>query len=284
LQTETKIVEEAEEQLSPSDAGSALDRSFLLGLAWTGAMKWGTQVLSWASTIIIARLLTPSDYGLMGMATVYLGLVALVNEFGLTAAILQHRNLTEEQIARLGGLSILVGTGLCLLSIAMAYPVSLFYHNPAVRPVVMVLSINFVLASIGVLPRSLLARGLEYPKLAWSDGLSQLAQMATTLVLAMLGYRYWSLVFGSIAGSIAATLLILSWKRHPLAWPRQLRTISGAVHMGWNVVVGRVAWYSYMNADFVVIGRVLGQAALGSYTLGWEIATVPVERVSALVS
>lgn len=262
---------------------SHLDRKLLVGIAWTGGMKWAVQVVSWASTLIIARILTPSDFGLMGMAAVYLGLVALVNEFGLTAAILKERSLTEEQIAQLGGFGLGIGVVFCVLSIGAAVPIARFYGEPAVRTIIMILSLNFVLTSLGVLPRSLLARDLQFARLAWINGFSNLAQIAATLVLAVLGFRYMALVFGSLVASAAGTALALWWHGHRIAIPRSMRDIRDSVHVGWHVVVGRVGWYTYQNADFAVVGRVLGKAVLGAYTLGWEIATVPVERISALV-
>ncbi|MGI8843272.1 MAG: oligosaccharide flippase family protein, partial [Gemmatimonadaceae bacterium] len=82
-----------------------LDRSLVDGIAWTGAMRFLAQALRWSATLLLARLLSPADYGLVGYATVYLGLVALVNELGLSAAIVQQRHLTKEQIAKLGGVS-----------------------------------------------------------------------------------------------------------------------------------------------------------------------------------
>ena len=87
---------------APRKDSQSLDRSLVSGIAWTGGTKWATQILSWAATIVVAHILSPADYGLMGMAAVYVGLVTLVNEFGLTAAILRHRELTEHQIARIG--------------------------------------------------------------------------------------------------------------------------------------------------------------------------------------
>src|SRR6185369_16249399 len=97
-----------------------LDRSLLRGIAWTGGVKTATQILSWLTTLVVARLLSPNDYGIAGMAMVYVGFVQLVNEFGLSAAVVQRRDLTDQQIAKLGGLSILLGVGLCLVSIAIA--------------------------------------------------------------------------------------------------------------------------------------------------------------------
>ncbi len=269
---------------APPVDGQSLDRSLVSGVAWTGGTKWATQVLSWAATLIVARILSPSDYGLMGMSAVYLGLVTLVNEFGLTSAILRHRDLTEEQIARVGGFSVLLGLVIATISVALSPFIARFYGEPAVAKIIAILSLNFIFGSLGVLPRALLARDLAYPRLAMIDGFTNLAQMLTMLALAVAGYRYMALVFGSLVGSGCGALLALKWRRHRLAWPGSFESIREALQVGWHNVVGRIAWYTYNSADFAVVGRVLGKQSLGAYTLGWEIATMPVERISSLVS
>lgn len=269
---------------TPADPSThALDRSLVMGIAWTGGMKWAIQVLSWASTIVIARILTPADFGLMGMATVYLGLVALINEFGLTAAILRGRDLTDHQLAQLGGFGVCIGAAFAATSVALAYPIGAFYGEPTVRTIILILSLNFVFASLGVLPRALLSRDLKFHVLAWIDGTTNAVQIAMTLVLAFMGFGVYSLVFGSLMASATGATLALVTRGHRLAWPTPLRSVAASIRVGWHVVVGRLAWYTYQNADFAIVGRVLGKAVLGAYTLGWEIATLPVERISALV-
>ena len=215
---------------------------------------------------------------------VYLGLVTMVSEFGLTASILRHRELSEEQIARIGGFSIVMGLVIAGISVAIAPLIARFYGEPPVAKIIALLSLNFIFGSLGVLPRALLARDLAYPRLALIDGVTNLAQMVTMLVLAVLGFRYMALVFGSIMASACGALLALRLRSHRLMWPSSFESIASALHVGWHSVVGRIAWYTYNTADFAVVGRVLGKQALGAYTLGWEIATLPVERISSLVS
>ena len=86
-----------------------LDRSLVQGIAWTAGLKWVAQIFSWAATLIVARLLTREDYGLVAMATVVLGLISLVNEFGLGAAVIKRRDLSEHQIAQISGLCVVSG-------------------------------------------------------------------------------------------------------------------------------------------------------------------------------
>ena len=94
----------------PADRRS-LDRALVKGVAWTGLARWGTQIFSWAATLLIARLLTKTDYGLVGYGTLYIGFVQLVNEFGVGAAIVKHRELEGRPVAELGGISLAVASG-----------------------------------------------------------------------------------------------------------------------------------------------------------------------------
>ena len=264
-------------------ASRALDRSLMQGIAWTGSMRWAAQALSWASTLVVAHLLAPSDYGLVAMALVYLGLAQLVNEFGLGTVIVMRRDLTESQIARLNGLSLLLGFGFVALSALLAAPIARFFGEPTVRWLIMVSSFTFVTGAVQVVPRALLAKDLDFRRLAWTDGAEALLTTCGTLVFAVAGFRYWALVLGPLAGRSAGTLLVTSWRPHRVAWPRDFGTIAAAVTFGWQVVVARIAWYLYSNADFAIVGRVLGKAPLGGYTFGWQISSIPIERVTALV-
>jgi PST family polysaccharide transporter len=246
-------------------------------------LKWITQVLSWICTLLIARILTPADYGLVGMGTLYTGLIQLVNEFGLGSAIVRDRTLDDEHISALGGLSVALGAALCLISIPLSFPLSWFFHEPAVRPVIAVLGLTFLISSVKVLPRSLLTKELRFREVALLDALEAGLGSLFTLAFALAGYRYWSLVLGVVLGSLISTLAMLRRRPHPLAWPRQWASGTHSVRFGQHLVVSRIAWYLYSNADFAVVGRVLGRVVLGAYSLGWTLASIPVSRISALV-
>lgn len=274
---------EAGAPASRGQASERLDRSLIGGLAWTGATRWATQLIGWAATLVVVRLLAPSDYGLVGMALVYLGFMQLVNEFGLGAAIIQQRQMTEDQVARINGFAVILGVGFVLFSVLVAGTVAGFFDQPAVRGIIVVASLTLLLAAVQVVPRALLARDLAFKRLAWVDGGEAITATVATLTLAALGARYWSLVVGPLVGRLASTILLGLWRPHRAAWPRRFHSIAGSVEFGWHVVVARLAWYFYSNADFLVIGRVLGNVALGAYTIGWTVASMPVDRITALV-
>src|SRR5436190_24178728 len=119
----------ASDSRTPAQART-LDRALLHGVAWTAAAKWAAQVLSWASWLIVARLLSPEDYGLVGMATIYFGLITLLSEFGLGTAVLVVRELSVGQINQLNGMAVLLGLAGVLGSCAAAIPLGHSFRAP----------------------------------------------------------------------------------------------------------------------------------------------------------
>lgn len=260
-----------------------LDRSLVHGIAWTGAGKWLSQALSWLSTILVIRLLSPDDYGIFGMAMIYLGLVMLVNEFGLGAAVVANRDLSREQIAQINGLCLSLGIAAFFLSCLAAVPLAHFFRASAVRDVVIVMSVSFILASVKTVPSALLERDLKFKVVAIVDGVQAVAQAASTVVLAYLGYEYWALVFGGLIGMALSSSVLVTCRPHPMQRP-YLGTIGKALTFSWHVLMTRIMWYAYSNTDFMVVGRVLGQTALGFYTVGWNLAQMPLEKITGLIS
>ena len=253
------------------------------GIAWTAGAKWATQIVTWASTIVVARLLTPDDYGLVGMAAVYLGLVALVSEFGIGSAIVTLHDLSNESIEQLNGLSIVVGTCMFALSCAVAKPLAIFFHSPQLVPVVLVLSTSFVVGSFRSVPNSLLQRSLKFRDIAAIDSAKALFAAVAAISLAIYGLHYWALVLSEVGGVFIATVLTVIRRPKKFAVPR-FATIETAVTFSRDVLVSRLSWFVYSNSDFLVAGRVLGRASLGAYDFAWTLINLPVEKVTAMIS
>lgn len=265
-----------------SSALRLLDRSLIHGIAWTSGAKWGGQLLAWASTLIVARLLTPEDYGLVGMAAVYMGLVTLVSEFGLGYTVITMRDLTDHQVAEVNGLSLIVGCACFALSCAAAAPLGRFFHAPQLPAVIVAMSTAFIITAFKTVPLSLLQRELRFRTLAVVDTGRSLTLALGMILFALAGFRYWTLVIGGLLSATLSTAAILLQRRHAFAWPR-LQSLRHAIKFSGSVLVSRLSWYTYSNADFLVAGRVLGKAALGLYEFGWNLANLPVEKITALI-
>jgi O-antigen/teichoic acid export membrane protein len=260
-----------------------LDRALLGGIAWTAAMKWIGQVLTWGITLIVARLLQPSDYGLIGMAVIYVGLVQLLSEFGLGTAIITMRDLTDDQVSQLNTLSLLLGVLCFAASVAVAIPIARFFRAPKLAMVIVVMSIAFLVSAFSTIPYSLLQKEMRFKLLAVMDASQSISQAICTLALAFLGFGYWALVIGNLSLSFATAGLTLARRRQRFAWPRAA-ALRGPLLFSWHIIVGRLSWYVYDNSDFLVAGRVLGQAPLGAYSLAWTLAHAPLEKLTGLVN
>src|SRR5947207_764067 len=263
------------------EAGT-LDRSLAHGIAWTAGAKWAIQALTWASWLIVARLLTPEDFGLVGMAGIYLGLVALLSEFGLGAAVMTFRELSAEQIGQLNGLALLVGLGSVLVSCAVAIPLGHFFRAPQLPLVIVVMSATFVITSFKAVPFALLQRDMRFKALALIDAGQAVVVAMTMIGFALAGLRYWSLVAGGVLAALMSTAMMLKLQRAGFAWPRR-KSLKQAMALSTDVLISRLSWYAYSNSDFLVAGRILGKAALGFYNCSWTLANMPVEKVTTLV-
>jgi O-antigen/teichoic acid export membrane protein len=265
------------------DKTKILDRSLTRAVAWNAAARWVSQVLSWVSTIVVARLLTPYDYGIIGMASLYVNLAMYVSQAGISDAIIALRDLTRRQIAELNTLALFLGMGLVGLQCALAVPLAHFFSAPPLAGVMMVSSIIYVFNAFQVVPRALLQKELRFKLIAGIETVRTFFQIISTIIFAWLNFRYWSVVLGYIVATATVGVLTLYWKRHEFARP-QMNQLGRELKFSRQVILSRVAWYAYENADFGVAGRVLGEVPLGNYTVAWNISSAPLEKIANLVT
>lgn len=260
-----------------------LDHSLVRGMFWTGSVKWASQVVSWVTTILVARILTPEDYGIVGMAAAFIGVVSLLNEFGVGITIVSLRNLSDRVVAQLNSLSVILGVAGFLFCCAVAVPLGKFYGTSEVASVVMVMAIGFVLTGFRTVPSALLQKELRFRVLAFIDGLQVFVQAAFMVGVAFMGFGYWTLVAGGLVGTLVAMIATLVVRTHSFA-PPSMTALKEAMTFSRHIVLARLSWCIQSNADSVIAGKVLGQAALGAYGMALSLAMAPVEKVAAVVS
>ena len=262
---------------------AALDRSLVHGVAWTGGVKWLTQIAAWVSTLIVARVLSPDDYGLVGMAAIYFGFLTLVSEAGLGMTVIALRELRGNQLLEVHTFGVLMGLGGFAVSGLVAWPLARFFDEPALTWVVVAMSLNFIFISFRTVPQAIMQRELSFRRFAALDGANSIITASTAVMFALLGYRYWSLVYSTLLGSVVTTVLALWWKPLWFRWPR-FNELRDALQTSREILIASVAWYVFQSADFFVAGKLLGKTALGTYTFAWNLAYSIVEKVTTLVN
>jgi teichuronic acid exporter len=259
------------------------NRDWLSGIAWTAGGKWSAQLFSWVCTLIISRLVTPDDFGLLTMTTAFLGFVTLMAEAGIGMAVVNQPLLDRREIRQLNFLSIsLAGCGFVLV-LSTSTMVAGFFKRPELVKLLWLMGIPLGAAGFRAVPNALLQKALRFKLLSGIELAQSVTTALTALVLAYLGLGYWALALGAVAGSVTATTLLVARAWPGVEWPRWSR-LSGPARFSSMVLVSNVAWYAYGNADFVVAGKMLGATALGYYWLAWSLALAPGEKVGAILS
>lgn len=267
----------------PGLPAEAEGRILVRGIAWIGIFRWSSQALTWAITLIVLRILSPRDYGIVGMTTFFLALAGVLAEFGIGGAIVALRDLSRRAEHQLHAVAIGAGLFAAGLSALVAWPLSRLFHEPALVGVLAVLGSAFLLDGLRVVPVALLSRELEYRKASSVDLVRAVASALVVLILAERGAGYWALVGGAVTGSAAASgwALWLRW----VSWERpRAADLAAPIRYCRHLIVSRLAFSGYQNADFMIAGRLFGSAVLGQYNLAWTIASLPGEKLTNIVT
>jgi O-antigen/teichoic acid export membrane protein len=260
-----------------------LDRSLARNLTWRAAGDWASQLLSWTSLLIVVRLLTPADFGIVAMAVILLPYLKFLGEFGIPRTIVNLRDLSEEQIAQLNTVGLCLGVACFGIAVLLAQPFAIFFRTPALAGVVIVTCLALIPQGLVSVSEGLLSREMRFGLISWFEATRAIVASITTLVLAYFHFGYWALVIGNLLGICVRSFLIVKARPHSYAMPR-LSSIREALLFGWHVMVSVVALNSYQRLDNLTAGRVLGQTALGFYGMAWTLANVPIEKVTSLVT
>jgi PST family polysaccharide transporter len=231
----------------------------------------------------VARLLIPEDYGLVAMAGVLLGVISLFNEFGLGAAVVALRNITDDQITHIHGLASMFGVVGFLVSCLLAIPTGQFFGAPEVARIMMVMGTGLVLVAMRSVPTAVLEKELRFKFLAFLEGGQSIVATLATLGLAWWGAGYWALVGGGLMGSATATAVLSVYRPLRGAWPT-MQSLQEVVRFSSHVLVSRVSGYVATTSDLFIAGRMLGEAVVGVYAFANTIANIPMDKVTALAS
>lgn len=254
------------------------------GVLWSAYSMLATQGLQTLSKVLLARMLSPDAFGLVGMALVFTALVQVINDLGLGAAIVQRKDLSSYHMDAAFWICLAGGVTLCGIGMLVAPLLAAFYREPALTRVVRVLSIGLAIGGVGVIPRALLIRQLDFRRLAILEIVAAFGYVLAAVPLAVLGFGAWSLV----AGLLASTFLLSTTVWLATGWRPRFTFVGRAavdlVRFGSNVMGATVLNYVYSNIDYLLIGYFLTTSALGLYTLAYQLSVVSLKKMSGLIS
>ena len=237
------------------------------------------KLLVLVTMAVLARLLTPQDFGIVGYATLVIAYLAVLKDLGLGAALIQRREDVEDSAETVFVANLVLGAVLTV-AVALAAPlVAGFFREPLVTPLLRVLSLTFILEAIGSVQLVLLRRAMAFRRKLIPDVGRSIVKGVVSIAAAAAGFGVWALVWGQLAGVIASVILswtVLPWRPRLRVHRRLLRPL---MRFGGPLVINDIQYAIWANLDYMVVGRLLGDSALGIYTLAYRLPELLVQSV-----
>jgi PST family polysaccharide transporter len=254
------------------------------GVRWSGVSRAGRLLTTFGTTIVLARVLPPSDFGLIGMAVVVIAFVEVFKDLGTAAAIIQRRDLTGSMLSSLFWLNVALGL-LATTTLFLGAPLAtLFFHEQGVVPLLRVLAASFAISGLGVVPQSILERKLAFRALAFTELCAVLGGALVGIGLALAGAGPWSLVAQSLTIAAITTVSLWGFSSWRPDWSFSGADLRAVSSFSLNLVGFNIFNYFARNADYLLIGRYLGPQDLGYYTLAYRILLFPLQNISDVIA
>ena len=261
----------------------SLKQKTIKGLSWSALAQGGKVLSQFIVTMILARLLAPSDFGLLAMATVFANFAMIFSEMGISSALIQKQDAHDRHYYSAFWFNVAVGIFLTLVFVVCSPLIAWFYKKPQLQPILMVISVNFFLSSFGVIQQTILTKEMDFKKLAVRDIVAVVASGIVGIYLAYHGFGVWSLVYQLIAYTLFSGIIL--WTVSP--WRPKLvfamQDIKDIFNFSANLTGFNIINYFARNIDQLLIGKFLGAQALGYYSLAYKIMLYPLQNISAVI-
>lgn len=237
-------------------------------------------VLQMGSTMALARLLTPADFGLVAMVAAFTGFIALFKDLGLSMATVQRKTITHDQVSALFWVNVAVSIVLVLLVAASAPLVSWFYGRPELTGVTLALAATFIFSGLTAQHQALLRRQMRLREIAIIEVLSLGLGVATAITLAVLGFKYWALVAMTIVTATANCVGVWLFSGWRPTRPAKASGVRSLLSFGGGLTTTKIANYFFRNLDNILVGYFAGAVALGFYSTAYRLLLLPIQQIN----
>ncbi|HIG47137.1 MAG TPA: MOP flippase family protein [candidate division Zixibacteria bacterium] len=269
---------------SAENSAEGLTRKTIRGVFWSGMSQFISHGISFLVNIVVARLLFPEDFGILGMAAVYIELVSVISDLGINASIIQRDKVSQSQLSTCFWLNQIVAVTLIGLSVLCAPLVAQFYRAEILSSVIIVSSLSLIPRMLGSVHKTLLTRHLAFKTIAAPDIIGIMVFSVLVIPMTWGGLGLWSIILANLAGAWATTIGLWKWSGWRPAWTFDWKGYRGLISFGSKVLGEQLIGYIILNIDYLMIGRLLGPYALGVYTLAYNLMTFPQRKIAQVVT
>ncbi len=254
------------------------------GVFYTAMAKYIGIIISLVVAGILARLLSPNDFGTVAIATVIISFFAIFTDMGISPAVVQDKTLTEDDLANIYSFTFWTGIAIALLFFIASWPISIYYDSPILRTLCQLLSVNLFFASANIIPGALFYKNKEFKFIAIRSFLIQIMGGTGAVIAALSGAGLYALLINPILSSIL--IYIISFRRYPqrlrMTWGLQsLRKIFS--YSAYQFLFNVICYFS-RNLDKLLIGKHMGMSDLGYYEKSYRLMMLPLQNITQVIT
>lgn len=251
---------------------------------WMVWSKGGIQTISFVTTIFVVRWLSPSDYGLMALAGVWVSVISIIAELGLGSAIIQFQDLDERELNACFWVAMSLAV-VCYGGMFLAAPfIGEWFESPQLPLILEVSSLSIVFVALRTVPDSLLRKNLLLDKVSQAESVASVVTVPLVLVLAWAGVGVWALVVGAVSTPCIQTIASFYFLRWSPGFSVRGERLLPILNFSVTSIGSRLCWALYSQADTFVLGKVAGETMVGLYSMGKQIATLAVNKISTVAN
>jgi len=263
----------------------SLKQTIVSAIGWSVGIKLTFQIVNWGMTLVVIRMLSPDDYGLVAESQIFVNFLLGFGLLGLGDALVQQSDTPKEVVARVFGVLLLTSLGLTVLLVLAAFPIADWYHDPRLVPLIQIVSLGFLFNGLTALPKVYLTKSLQVRSILIIELSSGFVGAVMCVVLAYNGYGAWALVLGPLLSHVIGLLGFVTLRWEYYVWPRfDFVGLRPLFAFGIYRTFEYTVWVMYISADALIISRWLGPTALGVYAVALNFAAVPLNKIAPIVN
>lgn len=261
-----------------------LTKTAINGFSWMFAGTLGQNILQFATLVILARLITPAEFGVVTIAIMVIGILKIFTELGVGPAIVQRKDLNENHIKTANTLALVLALIFSAFLYLSASRVSTFFNMEELEKTITALSIMLPLSALSLVGQSLLQRRLKFKQIATLNLISYIiAYGFIAIPMAKLGYGIWSLVFAYL-GQVTSMMLLVNLRiRESRIYGFDIKSAKQLLNYGFGSSLARVSNFFALEGDNIVIGKFLGAEALGFYGRAYQLINIPSALIGSVI-
>ena len=255
----------------------------LSALRWTAGARTSAQVINWASTIVVIRILGPEDYGLMAMSQVLFFILVGFSQVGLGAALVQAERITKADLKQVFGFLLALNVALSAIQFLSAPLVARAFGEPGIEPLMRTLAVLFLVQPFVVIPSNLLGRDIDYKRRSLVELAASVVAALSVLGAALAGLGVWALMLGVLVRTGIEALGLFAIRPFALVPGFAFGEIAHLIRFGWVKTLENFTWKVFSQADMIIAGRFFGAEVAGIYSVTLELASLPMVKLMPLL-